>query len=459
MDNTFEQKILAYLDGLLDARSESAFLKEVSHDTDKQRLLRQYRQLHERLSDRSRPVAVPLRAQQALAQSIPALKEVVPGTPLPAAVAVGSAGRLSWSTRRLVSLIALGGLLIGTITVLSLVQNTGEPLSADSGQRGGNAATVNTEGRARMTTDPNPSTTPREFRAAAEFRPEAAAAVKENTPDRQMLSADVSGRAADLIDAARSPFGAGDRTRPAPPLTMVETPAYGSGEAELQPLVFLTHPASGSTGFIHDGTLPPLSPPDLFSGRLHLCLETGAAQFGASGSVSDRSGLTGVYLAALRYDVSPAFTAGFELGQSRFARQKLGNHRSALNENGEGEIIVVDRVLISEFQSWLRAHGVYSFQPENRFRFEADAGAGLLLNTDRAVLLSCGLSAVYSLSTVLQARAGLHYSGTWLSPAAAEPLVIIPGDGVIGVIRNASTAEQVFSSSVEFRIGFGVLIW
>ena len=81
MNNTFEYRLLSYLDGMLDARSESEFLKEVARDPQKQKLLRQYRQLDARLRDRSNPVAVPLRTQHALPQRLPALQDVVAATP------------------------------------------------------------------------------------------------------------------------------------------------------------------------------------------------------------------------------------------------------------------------------------------------------------------------------------------------------------------------------------------
>ena len=83
----------------------------------------------------------------------------------------------------------------------------------------------------------------------------------------------------------------------------------------------------------------------------------------------------------------------------------------------------------------------------------------MLLGGDNAVMLSSGLSLVYFLSTSLQARAGLHGSGAWLSPVVGTPLQIESGDGVIGIIRRADAGRQVFTTALEFRVGFGILLW
>lgn len=107
----------------------------------------------------------------------------------------------------------------------------------------------------------------------------------------------------------------------------------------------------------------------------------------------------------------------------------------------------------------MRLHARYGFDAAARLRFEADAGTGLLLGNENSLVFSSGLSAVYALSTSLRAQAGLHYSGTWLSPAMPQPLLVEPGGGVIGIIRRATAAEENYNSAIEFRIGVGVLLW
>lgn len=86
----------------------------------------------------------------------------------------------------------------------------------------------------------------------------------------------------------------------------------------------------------------------LFAGRLHLYIESGTARFAGAGTADSReSSLGGVYVVGLRYDFSDVLAAGIELGQSRFARERLESRRSPLS-SGAGDVIVIDRVLHNE---------------------------------------------------------------------------------------------------------------
>ncbi len=466
MDRSFEQKILLYLDGLLDARSESEFLKEVARDPSKQRLLQQHRKLDAKLRDRSHPMAVPLRTQQALASSIPVLKEVVPNIAIPAAT--GKTGLVLGLSRRVISLIAIGTFLTGSVMILSLGSDDVDSID-------------------RAKENQTQQQTPNDINASNENGQSVkdatqAASVSSNHSQAESISQirgiDISDNStvnpgvipeSDRVrlDAEKHAATSGIATVPESRAVTGTNTASVSGQENRAEFSYSLAPLNSLSGgvprSIHERRFREFTstfPTDLFTGRLRLYLETGAAQFGGTGSgASSGSGITGIYLAGLRFEISPTFAAGLELGQSRFTRERLDNHRAPLTNGGDGEIIVVDRSLQSEMASWLRVNMLYIFNPDSRLRFEADAGSGILLEADQALVFSTGISAMYALSTSLQVRAGLHYSGTWLSPAAPAPLIVEPGGGVIGIIRNADAAREMFSSAVEIRIGFGILLW
>jgi hypothetical protein len=475
MDRSFEYKILAYLDGMLDARSEREFLKETARDPAKQRLLQQYRHLDSRLRDKSHPVAVPLRSQQALANSIPALKGAIPETVLPLQPSSTGTGMIAWLSRRVISLAAISGLLIGTLAFIALIPSNDDTSGVSE------SAVVSESDRV---SEPVAATERSHNESMGDNSPISDALLEKTAPSLKNQPTQYSripgnnghvrtgGR---ISRATGTDAGLRQVAEAIPTRTSLKinsaVPGERTGQQTVQtveaswneslaPVVFITRHEPVRSDGDHLHTFGSQFPIELFAGRLRLYIETGAAQFGASGTGNaETNGITGVYLAGLRFELTPSFAAGLEFGQSRFARERLESRRIPLSAGTGGEVIVIDRAMNSEMQPWMRLHALYTFNPDARFRVEADAGSGLLLNAERAVVFSSGLSAVYSLSTTLQARAGLHYSGTWLSPSAPEPVIVQPGSGVIGIIRMADAAGEVYSSSVEFRIGFGIVLW
>ena len=493
MTDTFEQRLLAYLDGMLDARSRHAFLSEVARDPEKRKLLDQYRQLDARLRDRGNPIAVPLRTQQALAQRIPSLSKAVPQTPLPpagaAAPATGGRGlsALSLAGRRIIGLLLAGGLVTVGLSLLD------SPWAADR-------------------PSPGPAMTPAQTPPGAESQ----AALQDNAPENGDAAASWTDRSqqqggADIPAQANRQNARQDREADSPALRPDRTAATPSSQApsntgrdaaaprsvSTPPQHALAgHPASiaegtddrvraedaiGAVGGLHadDGVLlrpftalpaaslsrepqalptPRLS--DLLAGRLHLYLETGATPLaGSIGGPSAASDPSGLYLAGLRYQITHALAAGLDLGRSRFSRERLEASSQSLEGSEGGTLFVIDRVMHGEMTPWLRLHAVYALNPEDRLRFETDAGGGILFTEGTPVMLSTGASLVYALSTSLQLRAGMHATGAWMQPAAPLLPAVGDGSGVIGIIRRASAAQRVFTTTLDLRIGFGILLW
>ena len=505
MDRSFEHTVLAYLDGLLDKREEREFLKEVSRSAEKRAVLEQFRTLDKTLKNKSVPLAVPLKVQRALADQIPALKDVLPPaaggaiTSTGGAITSASSTRFGWLnrsasyfSRRIVSLMLIGG---ATVTLISTLILTGTFATDDSADKPG--------------TESSRYVTEESTRADARIA-DAGTRVSEDgarISDAGEQSAGADDRS--VSDAGDQPTDAGDQFVRGGKMSVQDTPA-GAGqpteryrtrerlqtsdntltpsrvsgtlaraaqhtsadhaadvptgfersvEVEVIPLVATPLPHRETSG-VRDYPPAPKSLGELLGGSVHAYLETGAADVRTSGSGGNRaSTFDGVYLLGLRADLSPRFALGAEIGQSTFAREALVSRTEALAGNSETRVIIIDDALQSATQPWLRFQGLYTLNPASRLRFQGDLGVGLLLVRDSPVMWSAGFSSLYSLTYALHLRAGIHYSGAWMSPVTSAPVVNTSNTGVVGIIRNAESAGTVYSSSIEFRIGFGILLW
>lgn len=499
MNTSFEQTVLAYLDGLLDRRAEREFLGEVSRDPEKQAMLEQYRRLNSTLQNRSKPVAVPLKTQQALAERIPALQEVVPKVAPIVAAGSGAAGSgaAAFFSRKIVTLLVGGGIAVGTLTTVLVT----DPFSTEQESDGRTEQTTASRTDAVQhsavqhdATASETSTSASDRVNASELQDASAAAHSSSADAARVSHADaarpqsperISGmttetdhtdtraqqtssqRTGNHIAAVRdvdagsvSPIAA-DTQPPASVSsseTMREIPSGSTHTLPLRDIPLSQRDPGDEHRFT--GRHPSLTFRDILDGRLYAYIESGAAQQQMRGSSNlSKDVLRGVYLAGLRYDFSRHFAGGIEVGQSTFARERLVSTRRQLSQANGSEVIIIDRSLQDELQPWMRLHGLYTFNPGDRLQFQADAGSGLLLGSSRAFIYSLGLSTVYPLTYGLHARAGIHYSGTWLSGSNAQPEIAPSSNGVIGIIRRANDVGTVYASSFEFRVGFGVLLW
>ncbi|MAT40607.1 MAG: hypothetical protein CL946_13500, partial [Ectothiorhodospiraceae bacterium] len=75
---TFEDKVMAYFDGMLDGKAEQKLLSEIQSDPQKQQIFEAHESLHGMMADRTNPIGVPLKAEQLLAAKIPALGTAIP---------------------------------------------------------------------------------------------------------------------------------------------------------------------------------------------------------------------------------------------------------------------------------------------------------------------------------------------------------------------------------------------
>ena len=469
MNASFEQTVLAYLDGLLDRRAEREFLREVSRDPEKQAVLEQYRKLNSTLQNRTEPIAVPLKTQQALAERIPALQDVIPKM-APTVAAGGGSGAAAFFSRKILTLLVGGGLVIGTLTTVLLTDPfSAEDATADLGGQtavsqnlapqspdaadGASATSEAINGRDAAKQSAISPASAASHASSTNAAPASSADLRDTQPARHTSVRDTESRFPEAIarktGTNRAIAATGDAGR---------LPASATAALPLREIPLSQHNPDHGRGFA--GRPPSLAFRDILDGRLYAYIESGAAQQQMRGSSNlSRDVFRGVYLAGLHYAFSSHFAGGIEVGQSTFAREALVSTREQLTQANGSEIIIIDRSLQDELQPWMRLHALYTFNPDDRLQFQADGGSGLLLGDSPAFIYSLGLSTVYPLTYGLHARAGVHYSGTWLSGSDAQPEIVPSSNGVIGIIRRANNAGTVYASSFEFRIGFGILLW
>lgn len=491
MDRSFEHTVLAYLDGLLDKREEREFLKEVSRSTEKRAVLEQYRKLDRTLRNKSVPLAVPLKVQRALADQIPALTEILPPAAGSAVIAAGSsrigvlAKSASFFSRKIISLLIIGGATVSLVTTLvitgsfselenseQLVVGTSNPAAESvdaSGDESGQDVVDPAYGSRTSTAavdaaGPGNSTVDRDLNTSRR----SAVSSRDTQPQDRLTARSAASRAEDAV-RRQSAFSPSTGMDPgvAPNVTWESTensagtaPFAHDRDAGIAFIPLTADPVfSPESRGIRDYPPQPKSLGELLGGSVYAYLETGAADVRSTGGQTSASSFGGVYLLGLRAELSPHFAAGAELGQSTFAREALVSKTAALSPESGTQVIIIDNAIESSAQSWLRLHGLYTLNPASRLRFQADLGTGVLLTRERPVMWTAGVSSLYALTYALHLRAGLHYSGAWMKPVATVPVINTTNTGVIGIIRRAENAGTIYSSSIEFRFGFGVLLW
>ena len=193
--------------------------------------------------------------------------------------------------------------------------------------------------------------------------------------------------------------------------------------------------------------------------RMRLYVESGSGWNDVRGNASSKSSVEGVYLIGLRYDLSSSFALGLEYAQSRFNREGITSERQRAQNGSATEYIVIGPGMVAETLPWLRLHGAYTLNPEDVLQLQADLGGGVLLTQSRPFVFSLGLTTVLRLSPLLNVRGGVHYRGALLEPFVGTPADIPTSGGAIGIIRNAGEPGRAYTSTVEFRVGFGLGLW
>ncbi len=465
MKKPFEYTVIEFLDGQLSPRRERAFLEAIANDPEKRDLLEQHRTLRKALSDRKHPQSVPLSVQRALAATIPSLERTLPAGvhALHGSNGLGRPGVRLFSTLRFrqtwISLLTAASFVTATFGVLYLTDNDSDSSAVVENQslgdgnmpavreRSGQSRTDGsgsavlgvpvTNVAARNDIAGNERTAPagHRYTLAAETR---------MTSSASSIHAVETGAAASARTSMENPVPYGEDLLPSldarPIAAFSETRVPDVRRNTPTPLPYI-----------------PFVPLD---GPVFLCIESGAARFDARGSDGNRSSqMNGVYLAALRYEVSPFFTVGLEAGQSYVSREALVAKRTPIEPGSSTDIVIIDRGMVASMLPWLRLHGQYTFNPESRIQLRLDAGGGALLTGEHPFVFSTGISTGWYLAYNLELRFGAHYSGSWLAPSHNEIADPLPSSGVVGIIRRNSTVGYNYNSSIDFRFGVGVRVW
>lgn len=438
----------------MNSEAQRAFLTEAAHDPRIQHLLDEHRQLNALLRDRRRPIAVPLATQRALAEKIPALQTTIPASTL--APAATSSGLLGHALRRggallsavgwrrvWISAVAASLLLTGSYVLYnSLDGRTADTVAETSQERAG----IDTE--TTMST-PGTSSANLETEASSAHLLKDTKAVNERHERSAAGSRGTNSPAATEHFSAHLDAGSAD-----------ETVARYSAD-ELAGLAHELEAAQRGTGLRAEPSVlrGPLQAHIPGMDRMRLYVESGSGWSDVRGNASSKSSVEGVYLIGLRYDLSSSFALGLEYAQSRFNREGITSERQRAQNGSATEYIVIGPGMVAETLPWLRLHGAYTVNPEDMLQLQADMGGGVLLTQSRPFVFSLGLTTVLRLSPLLSVRGGVHYRGALLEPFVGTPADIPSGGGAIGIIRNAGEPGRAYTSTVEFRVGFGMGLW
>ncbi len=465
MKASFEHTVLEYLDGRLTPKERKNFLDAVAADPEKRSLLEQHEALRSALQDRRHPAAVPLAVQRALAEKIPSLARTLPeGFRAPKATGHSGrfAGRLFASTR--VSKIWISSIIAAALVSLTL------GVSQVWKQEGNTAARFPGQS-SEESHRPSSLTGTREIHETASAG-ESSASGTEIVPTARILHPDKPGRAsAHTVAWQRMNTRHGSReqtsfSEPSESTTsqserILQQNSDIDGFGELLPLPVMQLSRQEQMERVGEPiVLEPRAGLFPFIGPLFFCIESGAAPSAINSSKDNgSSSMSGVYLAALRYEASPFVTIGLEAGQSSFTRESILAVQQPLEPGSATSVIIIDRGIVSSILPWLRLHAQYTLNPESSIQFQFDAGAGVLLDSEKPLVFSVGAASGWMLGPSLMLRVGVHYSGSRMAPARVEAIDPVPSPGVVGIIRRNPTIGYSYSSSIDFRIGIGVRVW
>ncbi len=232
--------------------------------------------------------------------------------------------------------------------------------------------------------------------------------------------------------------------------------AFGSAILRGIALFPLVH--GGEKAIVHEQPFQAAQP--IFGRKLQVCVESGAEMREMMrGSQRVDYSYSARYLVGLRWEFDPFVAAGVEVGQSVFAREGQTARTSTMEGSPEVDVIIVENILEEAGRNWLRAHLFYTLNPGDLIQFQATAGTGIVLGSDRSIIFSIGAAVQYPFRSNVYIRAGLHYSGTWLDASGIPPTLPSGGGNPIAYTYPSENPARLYNSSIQFRIGAGYLLW
>ncbi|MFA6232705.1 MAG: hypothetical protein WC824_00785 [Bacteroidota bacterium] len=448
MDKTFDVQVMAFLEGSMDNVESAVFLESVHADPEKLDVFTQYRQLGDAFELSRRPIDIPIELQRTIAARIPVLRETLP----PARPLAKSADLKPVISRRKSRrvVIALGLLLLAALSYISMDHHTQRD-RADATQ--GSAADA--RGRAADTRDRNND------------RAQSQSPASEN--DREAVSKYTSPSTAPGGNLTNPGYGStGPSDRQTDPVMAADVSAVGhipdAVMRNAEPAAYPLDPIAADPDLRMAPTVPTTEIIAFGFGilphALSVYIQSGLQQPLTSGTIEQPTkGSPVTLLAGARYEFVPRFFATLEIGQSAFLQETLHEKRITLTGSNNADLLVIDRALFPDVRNWLRLQFGYQLIEMAAWQIEVRGGSGILFGEEHAVLFTSGVMAQYSLSQLLQARVGIQFNSARLEPGASVPSEVTAGDGIIGIIQNASSARRMTSNGVEFNLGFGLRLW
>jgi hypothetical protein len=158
---------------------------------------------------------------------------------------------------------------------------------------------------------------------------------------------------------------------------------------------------------------------------------------------------------SLDYRMASSFWLGVEGGQNFFSRIGTTTTVSLVTSQVAMYHVNYNSQIQTVGVPWLRAAMHYAFWSEDRWALKADLGAGASFLAGPAPLLAAGSTIRYSVDDHMGLTLGARYTAAWLP---AEPLAdwrtLVPNDrSAVGIIKDGAANRTLFTPAVDVLFG------
>ncbi len=459
----FELRVMAHLDGVLDADASDALQREIADDAEKRAVFDEHTRVQALVAAHRQELGVPLTIERRLAGRIPVLATMEPRLQSPDAP-IG-ATLTTAATRRLHHLAWYG---LASILVLVLLWISLPSTLVDPAPEAAISATPSTNSAAATPAAPASTTAPDHAAVPALQRiPDTAPSATSDAGIRRSAAHD-AGHALHRSDAAAPAVS--DHVPPATPPDRSTPPQ--STQAEISPVLWNNAPTLfvlSADGFVvaplvpftteaaHDAAwrdhVPPMPGPRLLPPLL-IVATAGAVAPMRTGAAADQ--LHGSFLVGIHYPLTDRIELGIEGGQSAL-RLRQAVYTGVITTSEGIPVLTETAGHADNTATFIRLRASWLLTPGSLTFAQAFVSGGWAFGEASTPLFSVGATLGRHLSSNIRLLLLAQYQGGWARSTAPAPL---PGEkGVpVGIIGTLPTT-RTYTSGVDVRFGIGYFLW